>query len=341
MLYKWNVNEKDVENVGEITPKEAGIVEKDLENLIVNKAKTLIRDDQLFVIMQERPRQEEPDILALDVEGRLFIFELKRWESKEENILQVLRYGQKFGRLNYDGLAGYYKKFAEKNNLALKDLQEAHKEYFDFELSNPLEKEAFNKEQKFVIVANGKDYETCSAINYWKDKKIDIDVLVYRVFKIGGDVYLDFDPYGPFPDIPQDGEGTVFVVNTNKSYNPDAYKEMIKEKKAAAYGEQKVLVDKIKTGDCVCLYHNGVGIIAVGKAVSDCEEHKDKNEHFIKLKFDSCVDIDRLDWENKAVSAREINGEFKMKHPFRSTCFRLPSEIKDFVVEKLKERNGG
>ena len=342
MLYKWNVEKNDVENVKEITPCEVGIKEIHLQKLIVDKIETLIRADQLFVIMEQRARQEEPDILALDENGRLFIFELKRWESRQENILQVLRYGQKFGRFDYEKLAGYYKKFAEKNNkydTVSKELEIAHKEFF--ELEEPIGKEKFNKEQKFVIVANGKDYDTWEARNYWKEKGVDIDILTYRLLKIEGtgDIYLDFDPYyGAFSDIPQDDKDTMFIVNTNKTWAPNAYKEMIKIGKAAAYGDKKHWVNKIKEGASVCLYHSGVGVIAVGKATSDWEENGE-NENFVKLEFESCVDIEQKGWENKAVKAWEINKELNTKHCFRQISFRLPLKIKDFIVQKLKERN--
>ena len=49
-----------------------------------------------MTIFTERKGKEEPDILALDKNGDLYIFELKRWGSDQENLLQVLRYGQLF-----------------------------------------------------------------------------------------------------------------------------------------------------------------------------------------------------------------------------------------------------
>ena len=100
MLFKWIEAEtsSDIEKVKEITLSSAGLKEKDLENIISKKIDELVRTDQLMVVMQERSRQEEPDILAVDECGKLYIFELKRWEGRSENLLQVLRYGQKFGR---------------------------------------------------------------------------------------------------------------------------------------------------------------------------------------------------------------------------------------------------
>lgn len=70
-------------------------------------------------IFKERKFQEEPDIMALDTNGNLYIFELKRWQAKEENLLQVLRYGQLFGNSSYEDLNNMYKSFTERNDVSL------------------------------------------------------------------------------------------------------------------------------------------------------------------------------------------------------------------------------
>ena len=67
MLFVWRDPGKktsDVENLGEVSLAHSGLREKDLENLIAKHIEKLVRTDQLMVIMQERSRMEEPDILA-------------------------------------------------------------------------------------------------------------------------------------------------------------------------------------------------------------------------------------------------------------------------------------
>ena len=51
--------------------------------------------------MQSRRWQEEPDLMAVDKNGYLYIFELKAWESHPSNLLQVLRYAQLYGPSKY------------------------------------------------------------------------------------------------------------------------------------------------------------------------------------------------------------------------------------------------
>lgn len=106
MLYKLNknTNRNNYSKVKRVTLSDIGWKEKDLENLISNNIQDFISSNDLMAIFTERARQEEPDILAIDKKGDLYIFELKRWSGKQENILQVLRYGQLFGKSTYDEL---------------------------------------------------------------------------------------------------------------------------------------------------------------------------------------------------------------------------------------------
>jgi len=208
--------------------------------------------------MQERKRQEDPGILAIGEDGTLHIFELKRWESRSENLLQVLRYGQKFGRYDYEKLDWFFQSYRRGKQGEI-SLSEAHKEYF--ELDKILEKEDFNKDQKFVIVTNGLDYDTWDAIAYWMDNGLKTAPLIYRLFKVNNELFFDFDPYGPVPDAPREPESGLFVINTNTTYMPKVFKEMVMERKGAAYYGKKYAIENIKAGNSVCLYHSGAGVI--------------------------------------------------------------------------------
>ena len=78
--------------------------EKDFEDLLAKNISQVIPENQLMVIFQQKSFKEEADIMALDQHRKLFIFELKWWHSNTETILQVLRYGQKFGQYKYNDI---------------------------------------------------------------------------------------------------------------------------------------------------------------------------------------------------------------------------------------------
>ncbi|MFH0992405.1 MAG: hypothetical protein V1799_20585 [bacterium] len=342
MLFEWKDAGKDtsdVEKLKEVRLADSGLRERDLENLISKRIEQLVRTDQLMVIMQERSRQEEPDILALDESGTLFIFELKRWEGRGENVLQVLRYGQKFGRYEYDRLNYFYQSYSRHRQQEV-TLKEAHREYFG--LSASLEENLFNISQQFVVVTNGLDYDTWDAIAFWKAKGLNIFPLIYRLFRLSDKLHIDFDPYGPVPDAPKDSESGLYVVNTNLTYDPDAYQEMVTERKGAAYYDRKYAIQNIKAGNSVCLYHVGVGVIGIGKAKTDYQK-KDIGsdlaaEYYVPIEFQYLVNINSENWTSLAVHAWEINAKFGTSYRFRQTVFQLPYEFAEFIKDKFKEK---
>lgn len=84
------------------------------------------------------------------------------------------------------------------------------------------------------------------------------------------------------------------LLNTNKRHNIEDTRRMLEEQIAAAfYSPWKLNINKIKLGDVVFLYENGVGIIAFGSASGETlvrdydgdagEFHYQKLSNFTKL----------------------------------------------------------
>ena len=80
----------------------------------------------------------------------------------------------------------------------------------------------------------------------------------------------------------------IYIVNTNKSNNPNCETDMIENAKCAAYySPWKFYIDEIEPNDIVFLYSNGNGIIARGIATgiteaADYEGNLDE-EHYMNL----------------------------------------------------------
>jgi hypothetical protein len=283
--------------------------------------------------------------MALDADGTLFLFELKRWKSGDDNLLQVLRYGQRFGQYEYERLENYFQSYKRRQGAGgdVLTLREAHAAYFDLE--PPLEKKEFNQEQRFVIVTNGLDSATWDAIAYWKQYDLPVEALVYRIYREeqSGRAMIDFDPYGPVPAAPNLGDEGLFVVNTNRTYDANAFRDMLDNNKAAAYEDRKHAVTGIPKGADVCLYHVGVGVVAIGKAKSSYlaapYAGDADGEFYVPCDFEHKAYPDKE--PNKAVPAWEINQEFGTGYRFRQTVFTLPSKFGDFIRKRFKERDVG
>ena len=133
------------------------------------------------------------------------------------------------------------------------------------------------------------DKDTISAIRFWSQKGVKIECSPYRIYEVGEEPYIQFDSYNPDDEVLPEENTSFFIVNTNKTYMPDAWKDMLKTGKASAYYGRKNSVCRISKGSHVFLYHTGVGVIASGIATSNysamaCGD--DENEEFyIPLKF--------------------------------------------------------
>lgn len=128
---------------------------------------------------------------------------------------------------------------------------EIHKQYFDLSDDKALRKSDFNMHQHFLIVTNGLDQNTVDAIRYWKNNGLSIDAIIYWVFEINGEHYIEFNMYSPIEGY-LEYEGNNYVLNTNYSNNKNHTDDMINEQKAAAYYPGwREKIGKLQRGDTV------------------------------------------------------------------------------------------
>ena len=342
MLYKLERENPEKSNKVEIRePAHFDLKERDIENFLKSRLAEIVSEDHLMLIGQERARQEEADLLALDKKGYLHIFELKRWESNSENILQVMRYGQIFGRYAYHEL----ERLARRQQKLEGSLKEKHKEYF--ELREALHESQFNQNQVFVLVTNGVDADTISAADFWSKKGVNIKCSPYRIYDVNNTPYIQFDTYSPDGDVIPERNTQYFVVNTNLTYMQNAWRDMLgdfKTGKASAYYDRKNSIRYISQGSFVYLYHTQTGVIAKGVATAPYQQINydgdEDAEFYVPIDFEWTLQQD--EWDTKAVTAREINETLNTSHRFRQTVFSITkcmAEAIDFILtEKQVEK---
>jgi len=296
--------------------KKFGLNERHLQDILFRSLDRLFPDDELVLLMQSKVWQEEPDLMAVDKNGDLFIFELKAWESHPSNLLQVLRYGQLYGSSKYIELDAWY-----KNTMPTHSLKAVHKAKFGLEL----QEEKFNQHLVFVVMTNGLDYRTREAILYWRSCGLDVRPWVYRVYEgcAVDEMLLEISPFrvsdNPYEDL---AEG-YYILNTNINNSVRDHDDMITNAKAAAYFDPwKFKIERLSKADVVFLYHSGVGIVAFGKADGILvkapyqgdtkypdEEYSMKLNHFLRVL--------------PPVTAAEIKKITGINYRFMSTMFGL------------------
>ena len=285
MLFRVETSTRSVHRVEGRQLRDYGISERDFQAILFDNIERFLPDEELLTVAQSRLWQEEPDILALDQEGRVFIFELKVWEARSENILQALRYGQIFGQYNYDKLNDLFAHHDKQG----RSLDEAHGRVFGVDLPT----EQFNCKQVFVVVTNGLDFETREAVQYWCSRGLDVRPWVYRTYSDSDDAFLlEMSRFATIDDPYEDVATNHFILNTNYSVDdPTDHDDMLQRQKAAAYfSPWKHKIERFSKGDIIFLYQSGVGIVACGHASGSLEKASYQGdpkypdeEYFMKL----------------------------------------------------------
>ncbi|MFY9726396.1 MAG: hypothetical protein WAJ87_12940 [Bryobacteraceae bacterium] len=308
-----------------------GLDERGLQDILFKSLDRLIPDDELLLLMQSRCWQEEPDLMAVDRDGKLYIFELKAWEAQSANLLQVLRYGQLYGASKYSDLDGWYKKATNTSQ----SLRVSHAAKFEVDLPE----DQFNRSQVFIVVTNGLDYRTRQAIQYWLHCGLDIRPWVYRVYPGQADeMLLEISAFrvgdNPYEDL---AEG-YYILNTNISNSREDHDDMLKNHKAAAYFDPwKFKIERLVKGDVIFLYQSGIGIVALGEADGNLlklpyqgkPENPDE-EYSMKLR--------RFQTVAPPLTAAEIKKITGVNHRFMGTMFGLDVESGKAIRKAIQDK---
>lgn len=296
-----------------------GLDERDLQDVLFRSLDRLLPDDELMLVMQSRRWQEEPDLLALDADGTLYIFELKAWEAESKNLLQVLRYGQIFGQYDYAKLARLYEKTPESNQALI----EAHSAKFDVSLGE----QEFNAKQVFVVMTNGLDVKTREAVRYWRSHGLDVRTWIYRVYRGDqGEMLLDLLPFRVEDDPYEDIAEGYYIFNTNFKNNPRDDQDMLEGRKAAAFFDPwKYKVERLSRGDTVFLYRTGTGIVAMGQASGEVQKraYHDDGRHEDQEYYTRLRNFRLVEPPVPAAEVKEVSGT---NHSFRGTMFGINME---------------
>lgn len=262
MLYKLSSSNGAFDKLESVAFKDFasfGQLEKDLEELIAGSIlEVLFEDASLMPIFQERQYQAEADVYALNRQGELTIFELKRGVAGEEAVHQALRYAQEAGQWTYAELEAKYHQYSGSDS----DLHLAHQEAFDLE--HPLGAKEINSEQHLVVIGSAADETLINAADYWRRQGVSINFLPYRVYELGGNQYFEFFalPYDKHKN-PADTKGVLF--DTNRSWDEESIWYMMENNRVAAFGDAKRFVEYVHPGDIVFFSHRWVGLVAAAK----------------------------------------------------------------------------
>jgi hypothetical protein len=267
-------------------------LEKDLENLLATHLfDVLFEGTPLMPFHQSRRMQEEADVYALDEAGRVVIFEIKRSTASADAASQLLRYAEGASRWGYADISRKWARYAGTKRPGTV-LRVAHQEAFG--LDAPLPEEAFNGEQRLLVVGSAADDDLVRAVDYWKRRGLPIDFLPYRLYRLGGQRYLEFfaKPHDLHVN-PSERKGVLF--DTNRRHDEAALGTMFEKRRISSFGDRKDAVRSLGKGDVVFYSHAGCGLVAAARVTGSRVQEGD-DELYWSVEFLTPIpkDLDRL-----------------------------------------------
>ncbi|MBC2856957.1 hypothetical protein H3N56_10980 [Cetobacterium sp. 2A] len=296
--------------------------EKHLEEILSSMIGESIFQDYL-VFGRERRYQKEADIFAINEDGDLVIFELKvNGQYDRSKLLQIMDYAAIFSKWGYKEIHEHY----QKSNKTTDEFYQKFKDKFPDGIS----KNKFNRRQKMIIISNSSEKSISSAVEYWKRQGIEIEEYFYRFYKIDNQFLFEITTDNFAPEDSQNA-----WINTNLKYDKDAYKDMIKNHKASAYGDRaNTITDNMKNG-YIFLYHNGCGIIGAGIGTNQIinQVTNGEEEKYIKLKnfIHGCNDDGKI---IKYINPKELKKLLDQDFYFANTKISLDKLKSEKLYEK-------
>jgi hypothetical protein len=158
--------------------------EERLESIIAHDVEILGLDTLMLLGRQViTDHGSRIDLLALDVDGTIYVIELKRSRTPRDVVAQALDYGSWVRRLSAERLAHIF----ETSPFARgRTFNAAFAEHFDVPLP-----EIINESQRLVIVASELDSSTQRIVEYLLDDYgVPVNVVFFHYFRDGGVEYL-------------------------------------------------------------------------------------------------------------------------------------------------------
>lgn len=155
-----------------------------LEELLVESPDLLI--DGLSLVGRQLPTDGGPlDLIGVDQDGRLVIFELKRGTLTRDAVAQILDYASDLAQWDPEHFARLIEQHSGRNGI---DAIEDFDDWYAREYSTA--PDLLDEPPKMVLVGLGVDERATRIVNFLADSGIEIQLLTYHAFKSNGQLFL-------------------------------------------------------------------------------------------------------------------------------------------------------
>lgn len=181
----WSLDKDEKNNIIPISVEEIDKTEteNELETILVSNPELLMPG--LKLIGRQTPTEGGPlDLLGVDEDGNLIVFELKRGTLSRDAIAQVIDYASYLYDLDRSTRLKHISDRSGHSGIDKIDFESWYQEQFSGNL------EALDNPPKMVLVGLGADERTRRMVNFLSKTGVDISLITFYAFRKGEQVFL-------------------------------------------------------------------------------------------------------------------------------------------------------
>ena len=157
--------------------------EQDLEELLVASPDLLMNG--LTLIGRQVSTDGGPlDLLGIDADGRLVVFELKRGTLTRDAVAQVLDYASDLAALDAVRFGALIEKHSGRGVDRIEDFADWYRQEHPGESEFPLDR------PRMVLVGLGVDDRARRVVNFLAESQVDIQLMTFHAFREDGKLFL-------------------------------------------------------------------------------------------------------------------------------------------------------
>jgi len=182
-LWSLDKNEKSEIYPAPLEEVDKTETENQLESILVNNPELLMPG--LKLIGRQTPTEGGPlDLLGVDEDGNIIVFELKRGTLSRDAIAQVIDYASYLDDFDKDTLFKHISDRSGYGGIDKIDFENWYQELFSGNF------DALDNPPKMVLVGLGADDKTRRMVSYLSKTGVDISLITFYAFKKGEQIFL-------------------------------------------------------------------------------------------------------------------------------------------------------
>lgn len=195
----FELTENELRKIEETSFSAVGTRERaDLQRILQNQIGIIAPDT--LIIAEEFDDWDDSrrriDLLGVDKDANLVVFELKRTESGRHMELQALRYAAMVSTMTFDKAVEVYSDYLEKKS----GNGDAQKNLLDFLNWETKDDDLFNQDVRIILVSAEFSKEITTTVLWLNDYGLDIRCIRIKPYKDGTHTLVDIEQVIPLPE---------------------------------------------------------------------------------------------------------------------------------------------